>query len=89
MPLFKENFELQEDYPRIFGSCFRLGKFSILNSLYLAEFLRYYYIVSNNENKENAYQREEPTGRTVDSVRSGDVSGPLTTNFSEVKFFSK
>lgn len=85
--IFKRN--LEDCYIYHPDSVFRKGNFLILIFFCVAEFLRYYYIVSNNENKENAYQREEPTGRTVDSVRSGDVSGPLTTNFSEVKFFSK
>ena len=45
---------------------FRQGKFSILNSFCFAEFLRHYYIVSNNENKKNDYQPEQLTDKLVE-----------------------
>ena len=47
-------------------SVFRQGKFSILNSFCFAEFLRHYYIVSNNENKKNDYQPEQLTDKLVE-----------------------
>lgn len=66
----KEIFKLPEDSTSIFkinmidlhiycpDSVFRQKKFSILNYFCFAEFLRYYYIVSNNENEENDYRRK-------------------------------
>ena len=64
-------FELLEDFTRTSkgdmvdcyidhpDSVFRQWNFSILNSFCFAEFLRYYYNVSNNENIENDNWPEE------------------------------
>ena len=58
---------------------FRQGKFSILNSFCFVEILRYYYIISNNENNENDYQPEEFTDEFVEVNHSVNSVYPNVT----------
>ena len=58
---------------------FRQGKFSILNSFWFVEILRYYYIISNNENNENDCQPEEFTDEFVEVNHSVNSVYPNVT----------
>ena len=67
----------------------RQGKFSTLSSFCFAEYLRYYYIVSNDENKENNYHPEEFTNELVEFKRCVNSMcpkvTPLTTSNERLK----
>ena len=66
------------DHP---DSVFRQWNFSILNSFCFAEFLRYYYNVSNNENIENDNWPEEVTDELVKFTHCVNSLNPHVNDF--------
>ena len=66
------------DHP---DSVFRQWNFPILNSFCFAEFLRYYYNVSNNENIENDNWPEEATDELVKFTHCVNSLNPHINDF--------